>query len=129
MRAELWGVLRLLEVAMLPVKIWVDNKGVVDGWYRRRSWCTSAARPAADFWRKVWDRIDDLGTDGLAMAKCKMHATEGDVHAGCSTPFLRQVNNQAYFYAGYGAAVAEHFSPAKKTREAYAKARHWYDWR
>ena len=128
LRAELWGVLKLLELALLPVKIWVDNKGVVDGWHRGRRWCTSAARPAADLWKKVWDRIDDLGEGGLVIAKCKGHASEGDVQAGRSTPFLRKGNDQADHYAGFGAIVAEHLSPTQSAREAYAEARRWYKW-
>ena len=58
----------------------------------------------------------------------KGHASEGDVQAGRSTPFLRKGNDQADHYAGFGAIVAEHFSPTQSAREAYAEARRWYKW-
>ena len=48
LRAELWSLLKALELAILPLFGWVDNQAVVDGWQRGPNWCTSAARPAAD---------------------------------------------------------------------------------
>ena len=112
LRAELWGLLRMLELALPPLCIWIDNQGVIDGWQRGREWCTSAARPAADLWKRVWNLLDDIG-GGVCLKKCKGHASEGDVQAGRSTQFLRKGNEHADHYAGCGVQIAEHMSPAQ----------------
>ena len=33
LRAELWGLLKILELALPPLVIWVDNAEVVGGWH------------------------------------------------------------------------------------------------
>ena len=53
-RAELWAVLKMLEMALPPLQIWTDNQGVVDGWLRGPEWCCASSRPAADLWRRIW---------------------------------------------------------------------------
>jgi ribonuclease HI len=128
LRAELWAVLKMLELALPPLQIWVDNQGVVDGWMRGRRWCCSSARPAADLWRLIWDRLEDIGADGIRLSKCKGHATDGDVQAGRSTEFLRTGNGHADHFAGRGVDVAEHMSSSEGDRERYREARRWYAW-
>jgi len=128
LRAELRAVIQLLTLALPPLTIYVDNKGVVDGWANGRTWCCSSARPAADIWREFWRRIDDIGTEGIAILKCKGHATEADVQAGRSTPFLRTGNGHADHFAGRGVDVAEDQVPSEDAKAAYREARAWYDW-
>ena len=53
LRAELWAVIQMLTLALPPLTIWVDNKEVVDGWGRGRTWCCAAVRPAADLWVRL----------------------------------------------------------------------------
>ena len=48
LRAELWRLLKMLEMAIPPLCIWIDNQGVIDGWHKGRILCTAAARPTAD---------------------------------------------------------------------------------
>jgi hypothetical protein len=128
LRAELWAVLEMLRMALPPLRIWVDNKGVVDGWHRGRTWCCSSSRPAADLWKQVWDKLDDIGVDGIEVRKCKGHATEADVHAGRSTEFLRRGNDHADHFAGRGVDIAEHMSPSAAHKAAYREAHRWYRW-
>ena len=40
---------------------------------RGEAWCTSARRPHADVWRKVWHCIKDLGESAVCVVKCKSH--------------------------------------------------------
>ena len=101
LRVELWGFLKMLELAMPPLTIWVDNARMVDGWHKGPTWCTAAALPAADLWREVWRLLDDIG-GGIQIRKCKGHATSADVAAGRSTAFLQQGNAHADHYAGGG---------------------------
>jgi ribonuclease HI len=127
-RAELRAVVQMLELALPPLKIWVDNKSVVDGWAKGRTWCCSSARPAADLWRRFWDLIEDIGTQGLDIQKCKGHATDAGIEAGRSTAFLRAGNDHADHFAGRGVQVAAHHSPADRDLERDREARRWYDW-
>ena len=66
---------KIVENAVLPLQIWVDNQGIADGWHRDRSWCTAAARPAADLRKRIWDLIDDIVSDGLEISKCSPACT------------------------------------------------------
>jgi len=105
LRAELWGVLQVLRHAMPPVTIWVDNAGVVDGFAKGRDWCVDAARPAADLWGLVWAKVDDLGNEGIKIAKTKGHATKADVEAGRATEWHQKGNDHADHYAKQGSCT------------------------
>jgi len=128
LRAELWAVIQLLHLALPPITIWVDNKGVVDGWARGRVWCCSSARPAADLWLQFWRLVEDIGIEGIQICKCKGHATEADVQAGRSTAFLKRGNDHADHFAGRGADVAEDQVPSEEAHAAYLEAKRWYAW-
>ena len=127
LRAELWGLIKILELALPPLTVYVDNAGVVDGVRRGQAWCTAAARPAADLWRKVWRKLDDIG-GGIVVLKCKGHATAADIAAGRATALTKAGNDHADFFAGGGAIIAEHGAPAQHVRDAYSEARRWYRW-
>ena len=45
LRAELIAVIRMLELALPPLVIWVDNQGVVDGWHKGKEWCCAPLGP------------------------------------------------------------------------------------
>jgi len=128
LRAELMAVIQLFRMALPPVTIWVDNKGVVDGWTHGRAWCCASARPAADLWKQFWDKIDDIGAEGISIKKCKGHATVAGVEAGRSTNFPKIGNEHADHFAGRGVQAAEGQSSSSMAREAYREARRWYDW-
>ena len=114
-------------MAIPPLTIYIDNAGVVNGCSRGKAWCTAAARPAADLWRQVWRRMEDIGS-GITILKCKGHATEADVTAGRATALTRAGNANADFFAGCGVTMAEHAAPAERSRLAYREATRWYRW-
>ena len=87
----------MLELALPPLTIWIDNAGVVDGWSKGKVWCTAAARPAADLWREVWRLLDDIGP-GIVIRKCKGHATDADVAAGRASESTKTGNEHADYY-------------------------------
>ena len=39
LRAELYGVMHMLRLAVAPLTIWVDNQNVVSGFVNGRQWC------------------------------------------------------------------------------------------
>ena len=110
-RAELTAVIRMLELALPPLVIWVDNQGVVDCWHNGEEWCCASSRPTADLWRVCWRLIVDIGAECLSVKKCKGHATIADVEAGRATKFTMVGNDNADHYAVQGALIAEHQAP------------------
>ena len=127
-RAELRAVVELLMLAMPPVRVWTDNQEVVDGWCKGRTWCCATSRSAADLWRRFWAKIDDIGREGIEIVKVKGHATQGDIEAGRSTPFLQAGNDHADHFARRGAEIAEDQVPSQHLKDGYREARQWYDW-
>ena len=128
LRAELQAVIQMLKLALPPLTIWVDNKGVVDGWVKGKTWCCSSSRPAADLWAQFWHLVDDIGTEHLRIEKCKGHATAGDVAAGRASEFTRVANDNADHFAGRGVDCAEHQSPSSAEKARYTEAKRWYQW-
>ena len=128
LRAELWGALQVLRHALPPVTIWLDNAGVVDGFARGRSWCCSSDRPAADLWRRFWWKLDDLGGEGIDVRKVKGHANDADIESGASTPWQRNGNQHADFFAGRGSLLAEELSPTRADADLCKRASAWYSW-
>ena len=127
LRAELRAVVMLLKHAVPPLTIHVDCKAVVDGWIRGREWTESSSRPDADLWRELWLRMEDVGP-GISIVKCKGHATDNDVKKGDVTAQEKEANDNADFYAGCGATIAEEQRPNLALIEAYKDARRWYKW-
>ena len=127
-RAELLAVERVLAYAWPPVKLHIDNQEVINGISRGKLWCCNSMRPAADLWRKIWWRIDDIGIDSLTFVKVKGHATDNDVLIGNSTWWSRRGNQHADFYAGRGADVSEHLAPVEQARQRHDYAKRWYRW-
>jgi hypothetical protein len=130
LRAELWGVLQTLRHACPPITIWVDNAGVVEGITKGRRWCCDSRRPAADLWRMIWWKVDDLGAEdeGVLIRKVKGHATAADVEAGRSTVWHKAGNDHADHFAGRGSVLAEELSSTLQDREVFKQAKAWYRW-
>ena len=127
-RAELLAVERVLLLACPPITIHVDNQGVIDGIGRGSTWCCASARPAADIWRRIWWRLEDIGTEDVHFVKVKGHATDADIDAGRTTWFYMTGNSHADHFAGLGVTVAEEIAPVAPARQAHDYAKRWYKW-
>ena len=119
--AELHGVVNMLRWAIAPLTIWVDNQNVVDGFVKCEVWRCSASRPVADLWREAWHLYDGIG-GGIAVNKCKGHATVADVEKGVATDFLRTGNSHADHFAGRGAQLEEQQCPSEAALKEYNDA-------
>ena len=127
-RAELRAVCELLIIAVPPLTIWIDNKEVLDGWSKGKQWCCSSSRSAADLWTTFWNKIDDIGADGIVLQKTKGHATEVDVQLGRCSAFARAGNDHADHLAGRGVDVAISHAPNQSAIDSYKEATKWYRW-
>ena len=80
LRAEIFALLQILMRCQAPLSVGIDNSTVVKGIRRGRAWCTSAKRPHADLWLKVWNILDDLFPDlqGFECIKVKAHTLKKD---------------------------------------------------
>ena len=54
-RAELTAFPCLLKKVIGPTKVCVDNKGIIDGLWRRDRKCSSPKAGDADLWIKIWE--------------------------------------------------------------------------
>eukprot|EP00959_Pyramimonas_sp_CCMP1952_P408897 8569218-Pyramimonas_sp.AAC.1 len=70
-RAELYAVVQILRVAMLPTTIYTDYLDLPEGLSRGPSWGCSPRRPNSDLWCEIWRRIEDLG--GLSSERQVFH--------------------------------------------------------
>ena len=127
-RAELLAVERALAYACPPITIHVDNQQVINGIQRGEIWCCASARPAADIWRRVWWRLNDIDSENVHFVKVKGHATEADIDAGRTTRKYMVGNSHADHFAGYGVTIAEECAPVWVARNAYDYAKRWYKW-
>ena len=61
-----------------PVKIFIDNKAVVQGVKKGEDWCTSSRSSGADLWRQVWRYLNEL-EGSVEVVKVKAHSKWWDV--------------------------------------------------
>ena len=121
-RAELSGVLGVLERAALPITIVLDNAAVVEDFARGRDFCRDAKRKGADPWRKVWRQIGELGDPVLVeLHWTKGHATDAEVARGRTTELRRMGNVKADELAGEGSVFAKEVTPNGTMLEANKK--------
>ena len=117
----------MLELALPPLTIWVDNMIVVDRWGWGKTWCCSSSRPVADLWKRFWRLMEDIG-EGVLLRKCKGHATGADIERGRATEFTKQGNDSADNFAGRECEIAECSSASDAEREAFQETKRWYAW-
>ena len=127
LRAELRALLEILRVAIGPIVIHVDNKQVVDGVQKGKTWCCGPKRDGADLWREIWRRLDDL--EGLVeVRKVKAHLRFQDV-VDQRIPWSSWVGNGvADMWAKFGSAEASRLSPAGWVQAEWNKACSYYRW-
>ena len=127
LRAELRALLEVLRIAVGPIEIHVDNKMVVDGVDHGRAWCCDSRREAADLWRQVWDRLDEL-PDLVQVVKVKAHLSYEDVLSG-RIPWTHWIGNgMADMWAKAGSAAAARQSPTAAIHSQWTRVRQWYKW-
>ena len=128
-RAELRGVLAVLQRAIAAVSVTLDCLSVVEAFARGRSACCSSRKRAADLWREVWREVGRLGGPGAVQLNwCKGHATDSDVESGRTTERLRSLNDAVDKLAGLGSELARELVPNVAERKAYLRAKRWYEW-
>ena len=59
-RAELTASLCLLRKVSGPIKVHVDNKGIINGLRKGDKECTEPRAGDADLWLKIWDELHEL---------------------------------------------------------------------
>ena len=59
-RAELTAFSCLLRKVRGPIKIHVDNKGIIDGIRRPEKECIKPRAGDADLWIKIWEELQEL---------------------------------------------------------------------
>ena len=60
---ELWAIYALLRHATWPTEFIIDNATVVKGLLRGETWSCASARPWAHLWRRIWEKMRDLGLE------------------------------------------------------------------
>ena len=80
-RAELTAFLCLLKkVTAGPIKVHVDNKGIIDGLWRGERKCIDPKAGDADLWIKIWEELHLLMSNQILVdvEHVKAHRTEKD---------------------------------------------------
>ena len=54
----------LLQHALPPFSLAIDNLTVIKGLRRGEAYCTLPRRPHADLWRRIWFLLRDMGAVG-----------------------------------------------------------------
>ena len=81
-RADLCVVLEAVRLAVPPLTVHTDTGLVVLGWGRGKGWCCSSRRDGADLWRLFWQRIGDIGQEGISIVKVSSRQTFEHVQLG-----------------------------------------------
>eukprot|EP00959_Pyramimonas_sp_CCMP1952_P017150 364111-Pyramimonas_sp.AAC.1 len=78
-RAELFAILKVLQVGRAPLDIKSDHLPAIEGInLRGREWCLDVSRQNLDIWRQIWRAIDGHGglqEDVLSFSWVKSHQT------------------------------------------------------
>ena len=67
--AELTVFLCLLRKVIGPVKVHVENKGIIDGLWRAERKCVNPKAGDADLWIKIWEELQSLSSRGPRSGK------------------------------------------------------------
>ena len=72
---------------MTPLTVVTDYKGLIDGVNEGKETCTAANRKGAEIWRRIWDKLEDVGVEGIKLVKIASHKSRTSVldgTAGCT---------------------------------------------
>ena len=77
-RAELTAFLCLLRKVCGPIKVRVDNKGIIDGLRKGEKECIKQRAGDADLWMKIWEELHELVKRGILVdvEHVKAHSTK-----------------------------------------------------
>ena len=75
-RAELTGFLCLLKKVIGPIKVHVDNKGIIDRLRRGGRQCINPKAGNADLWIKIWEELHLLTSKEVLVEHVKAHRTQ-----------------------------------------------------
>ena len=128
LRAELWGLLGILRYAVPPLRIGTDNAEVVRGWECGPLYCSNPAKEGADLWRAIWDKVGDIGKEGLTVYKVKAHLKEEAIQQGRISLVDWVGNGEADRLAVKGAEAAAEASPNKGCDQQLRRAMEYYKW-
>ena len=99
--AEMQALWVALAHCLPPAVIHTDHQNIIIGLERGRSWCVAPERPNADWWRRIWSKLDDIGMgpDGVEIVKVKAHISASDVAEGRQTAKDKEGNDAADMFA------------------------------
>ena len=126
-RAELKALLEALRVTVGPVKIFIDNKAVVQGVKKGEDWCTSSRSSGADLWRQVWRYLNEL-EGNVEVVKVKAHSKWWDVVEGKIAHREYVGNMMADLAAKEAAKAAEDTAPAAPFNRQLTRIMRWLKW-
>ena len=109
-RCELMGVVVALENSIPPINILVDCALILTGVRNGEKWCTYSGRPHADVWKRIWNKLIDigLGSDGVTFEKVKAHVSARAKAAATEADKKKIVSNEdADLLAKLGATLGE----------------------
>ena len=66
-RAEIWSLHTALSNLIRPSEIYIDNRGVVEALTNGEVSCIVAGHKDADFWIRVWNKINHHSGQGLGL--------------------------------------------------------------
>ena len=77
---ELTAFLCLPKKMIGPIKVHVDNKGIIDGLWRGERKCIDPKAGDADLWIKIWEELHPVKSEEILVEveHVKAHRTEND---------------------------------------------------
>ena len=109
--AELYAFFMAVSHALPPITYWSDCQFVVDGFKAGREGTTKGCHAHADLWKRVWDKIDDVGLADdqgnplIRVLKVKAHTSRRAVAQGTIKQWQQDGNRHADATARRGAAM------------------------
>ena len=130
-KAELYAMVRLVQNAKPPLKVFCDRESLVNTFGRGAPYCKNRRRQAADLWRELRQAIRKWSPEerkSFEIAWTKGHAKQEDIEKGVSTNWQKKANDNADFYARMGSEWAKSEAPNEAAKQEYQEARDWYKW-
>ena len=110
---ELTAFLCILRKVIGPIKIHVDDKGIIDGLRRFEKECIKPRAGDADLWMKIWQELHELVESGILVEVAHVKANRTKKEKEKMTQFERFVtegNEKADELTKAGAMLAEGFT-------------------